>query len=334
MELEIFSDETYVFKKKYVGIGCLFVPTSYKYKLVKKLLLYRCLNPKNMNKWKIDQKSCKIFKDNECNPLHHKYNDCEIHYKDFRKGMSYSLNQISTKWIEFLVNHNKNSSDDEKIYFNILFLDMEKLDSKFFGRDLTGNNKYNRFYKTAITGPLKSFFKEYNNITIKEIFHDVADDKESHEYFYWHTPYILNEKANITVKKDTITFINSDHKKYSPEDENYINATLIQFIDLILGCTSHAIFKESEDLEKMKLFEIYYPLIRRLWKNPNNKNSSFKYFGSQQVSIFPKDKLTYSRDLYGNIIANPGTFHRDIELIEPTTSTKNHSLEDFKTNIR
>ena len=331
MELEIFSDETYVLKKKYVGIGCLFVPTSYRYKLAKKLLSYRCLNHQNINKWKIDQKSCKLYKNNKCKLAHHKYNDCEIHYADFRKGMSNSLRQISTKWIEFLVNNNKNSSDDEKIYFNILFLDLDNLDSKFFGDDITGNNKYNRFYKTAITGPLKYFFKKDNPITIKEIFHDNADDKKTHDYFYWHTPYILNEKRNITVQKDTITFIDSNHKKYNPLDENYINATLIQFIDLILGCTSHAIFKESKDMEKMKLYEIYYPLISRLWNKPKNKNSKFNYFRSQQVSIFPKDKLTHTTDLWRNTMPSPGKFHRDIKLIEPTISSKNHSLDDFKT---
>lgn len=62
MELEIFSDETYVYNDKYVGIGCLFVPTSYKLKLAKKLLSYRCLNEKNTHKWVPNQEYCKIFK--------------------------------------------------------------------------------------------------------------------------------------------------------------------------------------------------------------------------------------------------------------------------------
>ncbi|MBE6507920.1 MAG: hypothetical protein E7Z77_00750 [Methanobrevibacter sp.] len=328
MELEIFSDETYVYNNKYVGIGCLFVPTYYKLKLVNKLLSLRCLNDKNTNKWVPNQNDCNMFKQDHCKPIHHNYNNCEIHYSAFRRGMSQSLKRISTRWIEFLVNNNKFAPENEKIYFNILFLDLDKLDSKFFGEDETGNNKYNRFYKTTITGPLKYFFKEYNQITIKEIFHDESDDKMSHEYFDWHTPYILNEKRNITVKKDRITFIDSDHKEYNHNDENYINATLIQFIDLILGCTSHALFRESADKEKLKLYKIYYPLISRIWEHPKNKNSSFKYFRSQQVSIFPKDKISYYTDLFGEIHRKPGEFHRDVQLIEPE-EIQNFSLDNF-----
>ena len=67
--------------------------------------------------------------------------------------MSISLKRISTSWINFLVYHNKNCLNDEKIYFNILYLDLEKLDKTFIGGDITGNNIYNRFYETAITGP-------------------------------------------------------------------------------------------------------------------------------------------------------------------------------------
>ena len=329
MELEIFSDETYIFKGKYVGIGCLFVPTSYKYKLAKKLISYRCLNDMNTN-WNPYPENCKTFKENKCKSIRHEYNNCEVHYADFRKGMSISLKNIATKWIEFLVDNNRFSSENERIYFNILFLDTEKLDSKFFGEDKTGNNKYNRFYKTCITGPLKYFFKENYPITIKEIFHDIADDKESHEYFYWHTPYILNEKRNITVEKDIITFIDSDHKKYEPNEENYINATLIQFIDLILGCTSHAIFRESNDKEKMKLYETFYPLISRIWKDPKNRNSRYKYFRTQQASIFPKEKITYYYDLYGEVHRKNGEFHRDIELYEPITPNTDYTLDNYK----
>ncbi|WP_407374052.1 hypothetical protein [Methanobrevibacter sp.] len=201
MELEIFSDETYILNKRYIGIGCLFVPTSFKYKLANKLISYRCLNDADNSKWLIDHNSCEIFKKGKCTEKNHINNDCEIHYAKFRKGMSYSRKTISTKWIQMLVNNNKFCSEEEKIYFNILFLDLEKLDSKFFGEDKTNNNIYNRFYKTTIVGPLKYFFKKYNHITIKEIFHDISDDKNSHEYFKWHTPFILDGERILQLKK-------------------------------------------------------------------------------------------------------------------------------------
>ena len=317
IELEIFSDETYIFNKKYVGIGCLFVPKNNRFNLANKLISSRCLNNKNHNNWIVKQDNCKMFKKNKCKKQHHKYNDCEIHYKEFRKKMSYSQKEITNRWIDILLDKNRQNKVNEKIYFNILYLDMEKLDESFFGEDKTGNNVYNRFYKTTILGPLKSFFGKNSKITIKEIFHDNSYDKQSHEYFPWHTPVKLNNEKRITVNKELITFIDSDHKKYKPWDSNYINSHFIQFIDLILGSISYAIFKVSNDKEKMYLYEKYYPLIQRLWNHPNNPNSRFNYYKSQQVSIFPKEKVTYQKDIFGNKIRNEGKFHRNIKLIEP-----------------
>lgn len=331
MELEIFSDETYILNNKYMGIGCLFVPVNYKYTLAQKLFNYRCLNEKS-SKWNLSRDSCETFNNGYCKGIYHKNNDCEIHYADFRKNMSISLKRISTSWINFLVYHNKNCLNDEKIYFNILYLDLEKLDKTFFGDDITGNNIYNRFYKTAITGPLKNFFKSYNHIVVKEIFHDISDDKKAHDYFSWHTPYKLNKEKNITIKKEEISFIESDHKNYEINDENYVNSTFIQFIDLILGCTNHALFRESKDKERMVLYSHYYPLLKRLWEQPNKKYSSFNYFKSQEVSIFPKDKITYYTDLFGVKHRKNGEFHRNIKLIPPEVGISTPSLENFIKN--
>lgn len=329
IELEIFSDETYIFNKKYVGIGCLFVPKDNKLNLANKLTSSRCLNNENPDYWIAKQDNCKMFKKGNCKKQYHKYNDCEIHYNEFRKGMSYSQKEITNRWIDILLDKNRQRKETEKIYFNILYLDMEKFDKSFFGEDKTGNNVYNRFYKTTILGPLKSFFGKNSNITIKEIFHDISDDKQTHEYFSWHTPVKLNNEKRIKVNKELITFIDSDHKKYEPLNPNFINSHFIQFIDLILGSISYAIFKESNDKEKMQLYEKYYPLIKRLWNHPNNPNSSFNYYKSQQVSIFPKEKVSYRKDLYGNIVRNEGEFHRDIKLIQPECTMVNHELKEF-----
>ena len=98
----------------------------------------------------------------------------------------------------------------------------------------------------------------------------------------------------------------------------------------ILGSTTYAIFKESDDKEKEYLYEKYYPLISRLWKEPNNQNSRYNYFKSQQVSIFPKEKVTYQLDIYGNKIRNEGEFHRDIKLIKPKYTTTNQILGNIE----
>lgn len=47
MNFEIFADETHIKDKngkEFLGIGCLFVPTENKYRLVKRLCNLRCLN--------------------------------------------------------------------------------------------------------------------------------------------------------------------------------------------------------------------------------------------------------------------------------------------------
>lgn len=329
IKLEIFSDETYFYNKKYIGIGCLFVPSDNKLNLINRLTSSRCLNKENPNKWVAEQKNCKMFKDNKCKEHYHKNNNCEIHFKDFRTKMSNSRKEISYRWMEILLDKKRQKIENKKIYFNILYLDMEKLDKSFFGDDKTNNNIYNRFYKTAILGSLKYFFNN-DYITIKEIFHDNSNDKQSHEYFPWHTPFKLNNEKKIKVEKEFITFIDSDHKKYKCWNSNYINSHLIQFIDFILGSTTYAIFKESDDKEKEYLYEKYYPLISRLWKEPNNQNSRYNYFKSQQVSIFPKEKVTYQLDIYGNKIRNEGEFHRDIKLIKPKYTTTNQILGNIE----
>ena len=70
-------------------------------------------------------------------------------------------------------------------------------------------------------------------------------------------------------------------------------------------------------MEKEFLYKKYHPLISRLWDQPNNRNSSFNYYKSQQVSIFPKEKVSYQMDIYGNSFRNEGEFHREVKLIPP-----------------
>ena len=61
MELEIFSDETNIEDKngkEYLGIACLFVPTSYKTTLSNKLSKLRCLH-NEPTKWSWNYKDCR-----------------------------------------------------------------------------------------------------------------------------------------------------------------------------------------------------------------------------------------------------------------------------------
>ena len=278
MELEIFSDETNIEDKngkEYLGIACLFVPTSYKTTLSNKLSKLRCLH-----------------------------------------------NEPT-----FIANHNKHQKDKNRLlYFNILYVDLDKLDFDKFGVDKDTTNIYNRFYRTVLLSA-KSFYFKDQNIIIKNIYHDNADAKEKHEYFKWHVIDYLNSKKRVDIKTDEITFINSNHRAYE-DKESKENAQLIQLIDLILGLSNQILFQPSRSKNKIKVANDFYPLFKRLWNRPYNPNSSYNYLRSQQVSIFPKTTINSQKDFEG-LINDTHQFHHEIEISDPQSLLEQTSLEDW-----
>ncbi|MDR2623723.1 MAG: hypothetical protein LBC39_03990 [Methanobrevibacter sp.] len=320
MEIEIYSDETFI-NEKYMGIGCLFVPIHKKQEIAKYLSNLRCLNPKS-HYWTWNFRDCPI----KCREEYHKNNNCEIHHAKISKKASHPRRTISKKWIEFLIQNNKNNK--ELIYFNILYIDKSKLDDKFFGDKTIDDNVYNRFYRSSIKYT-KFFFG--NRVIIKNIFHDNSDNKEKHEYFPWHTSHRLNiDKTKIKVENN-IQFLDSDHKIYFSNDKSsYVfESQFIQFIDLILGVTSQILFSSSNDSAKSEIACIVYPLIERLMKKPENINSSYNYFKKQNISIFPKDEINYSKTLDEKIQREFGQFHRNIKFKKPDIISDSESLDKW-----
>lgn len=322
IDIEIFADETEFTDrfsgKKYIGIGCLFVPKSKKDKLSEELSNRRCLNSEH-EKWTWEFKNCSI----PCKENYHKLNNTEIHHKELISSASMSKRNISKNWLNFVNQNNKENK--ELIYFDILYLDLDLIDLNLFGNDK--NNIYNRFFRTVIKRSLKYFWST-QKIHIKNIYHDYADDKESHEYFPWHILNKLNEDVTyVSYEIDNITFLDSDHRKNTP---NLVHeAQLIQFIDLILGATTQILFNPSEDKVKIETDNIIFELIKRLIKKPYNKNSAHHYFKKQQVSIFPKEKIGSTKDLYGNEQLIQGQFHRNIKIHEPIKINQNESLDNW-----
>ena len=325
MELEIFSDETHVEDnngKEYLGIACLFVPTSYKTTLSNRLSKLRCLN-KNPTKWSWNFKDCK----NECKEKYHNLNNFEIHSKKIENNMSKTKIEIYRRWAKFIVKHNSHQTDRNRLlYFNILYLDLDKLDFDNFGVDKDTTNIYNRFYRTVLLSA-KSFYFKNQNITIKNIYHDNADAKKDHEYFKWHVIDYLNNQKRVNVKTDEITFISSNHREYE-DNECKENAQLIQLIDLILGLSNQIIFQLSKSRNKIKVANDFYPLFKRLWNRPYNFNSSYNYFRSQQVSIFPKTAINSQKDFEG-FLNDTSQFHQDIKISDPQSLLEQTSLEKW-----
>lgn len=318
MDIEIFSDET-IFKDEYLGLGCLFIPISFKENLIENLMDLRCLGN---GKWNWDEKYCNF------NCGYHKFNNCEIHFKDIDKSFSDKKLEIYKNWIDFIVNWNKNNDSEEQlIYFNILYLDLNKLNYKNFGiktGDLT--NIYNRFYRTNLDYAFKTFFND--NVNVKGVWHDNSSEKENHNYFSWHPISCLNEPSrNINFENDEINFISSNHNDY--KDENLKgNANLIQLIDLILGCSNQILFKKSDVENKKILANEFYPLFKRLWENPSNPNSRYNYVGKENIAIFPDSEEYVQKDLFGNDVIG-GKFHRNILISKPLDENNYNDFSNF-----
>ena len=302
MEFEIFSDETHITDKngkKYLGIGCLFIPVSYKHTLSKKLSDLRCLN-EDFRTWTWNYDECK----HPCKEKYHNLNNFEIHSTEIE-------NNIEDK--------------DKLLYFSILYLDLDKLDFDKFGVNKDTTNIYNRFFRTVILSAKSFYFKDID-FTIKNIFHDIADEKQVHDYFDWHTLYYLKNKR-INIKTDKIEFINSNHKYYGNFEQKE-NAQFIQLIDLILGCSNQILFETSKNRNKIKIASDFYPLFKRLWNKPYNFNSSFNYVRSQQVSIFPKTSIKSQIDFEGSY-KDVNQFHNDLEITDPESLIEQSSLDNW-----
>lgn len=324
MEFEIFADETH-FKDnngdEFLGIGCLFIPTENKYHLIKKLTNLRCLNEES-KRWSWDSSNCK----HECK--YHTINNFEIHSRNIENSTSKAKIKIYRKWINFIIKYNRyNERYDKKLYFNILYLDLNKLDFDVFGVDKDTTNIYNRFFRTVILSA-RSFYFQNHDFTIKEIFHDIADEKENHDYFDRHTIDYLSIDERINVKTNRIKFIDSNHRNHH-NIENKGNANLIQLIDLILGCCNQILFRTSSIENKNKIAGDFYPLFKGMWSEPYNYKNYYNYVQSQQVQIFPKTVIKSQSDLDGELKYSSNQFHRDIEISDPRDSIKKTTLDDW-----
>lgn len=324
MEFEIFADETHFEDNngnEFLGIGCLFVPTENKHRLVKKLANLRCLNEESKI-WKWNSSNCRY------NCRYHTLNNFEIHSRDIGNSTSKTKIKIYRKWVNFIINYNRhNRSYDKKLYFNILYLDLNKLDFDVFGVDKDTTNIYNRFFRTVILSA-RSFYFKYHDFTIKEIYHDIADEKESHDYFYRHTIDFLSSDKRVNVKTNRIKFIDSNHRKHN-DIENKGNANLIQLIDLILGCCNQILFKTSSSENKNKFAGDFYPLFKEMWLEPYNYENHYNYVQSQQVQIFPKTVIKSQYDLDWELKNNSNQFHRDMEISDPKDSLKKTTLDNW-----
>lgn len=288
--LNVYCDEINPVKLDYdnttwMYIGILFVPTTKSEKLLRHILNARCIQHNNWH-WNVDM--CPF----KCD--YHNKNETEIHYHEVHR--SNARYRIAHKWLkDFLIEKN-NKGNLDLIYFNILGLNLTMMDLNEFGTDSRELTIYNRFFRTTLKSGAKYFFSKYDRIKIENIYHDKGS-QEKHSYFPWHAGRKINLEDNkIKVSNEDVVFVDSDHRK---EEDNLINASqFIQFIDVILGGVFCCLHNPTTNVQKQNIGRAIKPLLHRLLNNPYNVNSGYHYHRKQQISFFPKYKLSDEREIY------------------------------------
>jgi len=270
----LFRDE------KWAYIGILIVPNSIEKELISHLLDNRCGNPTRQIKWASCSPPCRF----------HAKNDKEVHYQTLDSKDEFF---IGSRWLEFLL------QDTILTYFYILGINLTYLDYSCFGEakpSVRFERIYNRFFRTAISKSVKSYFNKYEKISILSIVHDKTELSYNY-YFPWHVIFKLNqedEKINFTCNE--IEFLDSDHRQSGDDRSN-----LIQYIDLILGSFYNALHWSSKNENKTAISFQILPLLKRLMQNPSNINSQYKYVGRQCIDFFPKRDFSTLDDWERNI---------------------------------
>jgi len=283
IKLEIYFDEIEPDKRNcnYITMGALFVPSNNKKTIFAQILNARCLNTEN-DKWYETYDSCPNNVD--CKLYWHNMNNVEVHFTDIKDSrVNKSLIEISKFWL-------KQFSNNKMIFANVLYIDLNNLDSSFFGDESKKANIYNKFFRTVIDYGLKTYFGRYDKIFIKNIFYDKKNELERHYFFNYRNLEKLSYDSSKNIEfTNKIIFVESDHKA----EENYPDEShFIQLIDLIIGAIRHNIFRISESTNKDEVARKIRPLLNKL---------KGKYFNSSilRVSFFPKNKIQKVKDLFG-----------------------------------
>lgn len=300
INLEVYADE--VMNERFLGFGCLFVPVNKKEDLLKSLIKRRCLGKREYFIW--DLEDCPYHEG--CKEEWHNLNNSEIHYTKAESTKSKALKDICLSWAELMM---KNRG---MAYFKMFYLDLKNLNLECFGENEI-ENAYNRFFRSGIIGGAKYFFKQnYSKIIINSIYHDQNPAKETHEFFPWHAGHKINSEGNnkFIVKNEDIIFVDSDHKAYSTDNENYINSSqLIQFTDLFIGMTTQNIYNLSKDSYKNELSMKVRPAIKSLLEGTFDDSKSYR--DHITISFFPKNsKIGSIRPLgIDKLMDAPGQFY-------------------------
>ncbi len=291
LELDIYIDEIEPEDKcNYIILGALFVPRNDKDRVFAEILNIRCQNEFH-TRWEDSFHICPLKE--KCREEWHNMNNCEIHFTDIRDArVNRSMVEISKTWLKTFCNSNK-------LYSNVLYINLDHLDISFFGDSSISANIYNKFLRTLINYGVKCFFSTYDKVIIKNIYYDEKTDLERHYFFNTSNldKLCYESTKNITFENNII-FLRSEHKEEErhPEESHFI-----QMIDLLIGSIRHNIFRLAESKKKDEVSRCIRPLLNKIKENRFNKSNL-------KISFFPKNKIEKVSDLN-----NEETYQRNDE---------------------
>jgi len=199
----------------------------------------------------------------------------EIHSKDSKN--------ICKRWFEYILNPDKSRN---KFFCYILGLNDSYLAKEEFDTEDEFNSKYNRFFRSAVSYSLKTFFGD-KKVIVENIFHEEGQQSYN-QYFPWHIIHKLKREKAISFNCAEVIFLPKDHKK----DER---SNLIQLCDAVLGVSAsiiHGIKKSKASKYREELANLYIHLFKRIIENPKNRSSRFEYHNRIMIRFFPRERTT------------------------------------------
>lgn len=205
-------------------------------------------------------------------------NNKTVHWCDIRIA---DTKNVCKRWFDYIMNPSKSGG---KLFSYILGINNSHIVKEEFDQENEFNSIYNRFFRSGILYAIKTFFPN-QRVIIENVFHEVGQQKD-HEYFPWHSIYILNKEEKIDFKCDRIQFLPKDHKIDS-------RSNVIQLCDCILGvstCLMHGVEDSNSSKYRNELLELYYPLLDKMMSEPGNSNSRYGHHRRLLIRFFPIKK--------------------------------------------
>ncbi len=307
MQVEVFADETWVGKKNYLGIGCVYVKSSEKARCIRDLLDCRCLHSQN-KKWTWSFSDCPTK--GICSIAKHAQDDAIIHFNDIRASRSRDKFKVAKRWLNYF------RSSRSPLFFKLIILDLQKLSLEKFGDDTVWGNIYNRFFRSNLIYGLKAFFHANQRpVDLQRVYQHHGAMQESHPYFPIYNLHKLDdlEIHGLIVRDYSVNFIDQDHRAI-PDIEAKGNSQLIQFTDLLIGASCQVIFNTSMDTAKLQVAQEIKPLVVNQSKYPR-----------LHISIFPENPICISHNITGDLVEeihHAGQFTSHFKIKMPEYSTK------------